>query len=54
VAVETLPWSWYSDPEILRAEQERILRRSWQYVGPVERVREPGERLTALLGDVPC
>ena len=26
-APRTLPWSWYSDPEVLRREQERIFRR---------------------------
>ena len=29
----TLPYSWYSDPEILRREEERILRPAWQYAG---------------------
>ena len=29
----TLPYAWYSDPEILRREQERIFRSAWQYVG---------------------
>jgi len=29
----TLPYGWYSDPEILRREQERIFRSSWQYAG---------------------
>ena len=29
----TLPYSWYTDPEILRREEERILTPAWQYVG---------------------
>ena len=29
----TLPYAWYSDPEILRREEERILRPAWQYAG---------------------
>jgi phenylpropionate dioxygenase-like ring-hydroxylating dioxygenase large terminal subunit len=37
-AQETLPWSWYSEPELLRREQERIFRRAWQYAGPAEPV----------------
>jgi len=32
----TLPWSWYSDPVLLRREQERVFRRSWQCAGPGE------------------
>jgi hypothetical protein len=30
----TLPWSWYSDPELLRPEQERVFRRGRQFAGP--------------------
>ena len=29
----TLPYSWYSDPDVLRREEERILRAAWQYAG---------------------
>jgi choline monooxygenase len=29
----TLPYGWYTDPEVLRKERERILRPAWQYVG---------------------
>lgn len=39
-AQETLPWSCYSEPELLRREQERIFRRAWQYAGPAEPVSE--------------
>jgi phenylpropionate dioxygenase-like ring-hydroxylating dioxygenase large terminal subunit len=51
---ETLPWSWYSDPEILRREQERIFRSAWQYVGHDGMVPEPGDRFAAAAGDVPA
>jgi phenylpropionate dioxygenase-like ring-hydroxylating dioxygenase large terminal subunit len=50
---ETLPWSWYSDPEILRRERERIFRSAWQYVGHEAMVAEPGDRFAAEAGDVP-
>ena len=50
---ETLPASWYSEPEILRLEQERIFARSWQYAGRAELVAEPGSYLTSLAGHVP-
>ena len=52
-AQATLPWSWYSDPDVLRLEQERIFRRGWQYAGPAELVAEPGAYLTCRAGDVP-
>ena len=29
----TIPWDWYVDPAVLRLEQERIFRRTWQYAG---------------------
>jgi choline monooxygenase len=38
----TLPYGWYSDPEILRREQERIFRPAWQYVGHAGQLAVPG------------
>jgi phenylpropionate dioxygenase-like ring-hydroxylating dioxygenase large terminal subunit len=52
-APRTLPWSWYSDPDVLRREQERIFRRTWQYVGHVGRLEAVGDRFAAWAGDVP-
>jgi choline monooxygenase len=51
--VETLPWTWYTDAEILRREQELIFRHAWQYAGPAEHVAEPRTFLTCRAGDVP-
>jgi choline monooxygenase len=52
-AQATLPWSWYSEPELLRREQEQIFRRAWQYAGPAEHVASPGDYFTCRVGDVP-
>ena len=52
-AQATLPWSWYSDPDVLRREQERIFRRAWQYVCPADLVAEPGAYCAGRVGDVP-
>ena len=52
-AQATLPWSWYSDPQLLPREQERIFRRAWQYAGPVEHAATAGEFFTCRIGDVP-
>jgi phenylpropionate dioxygenase-like ring-hydroxylating dioxygenase large terminal subunit len=49
----TLPFSWYTDGEILRREQERIFRRSWQYAGRADQVSEPGSYFAAWAGEVP-
>ena len=50
---KSLPWSWYSDPDVLRREQERIFRRAWQYVGHTGRVEQVGDRFAAWAGDIP-
>ena len=52
-AQATLPWSWYSEPELLRREQDQIFRRAWQYAGPDEHVASPGDYFTCRVGDVP-
>jgi choline monooxygenase len=49
----TLPFSWYSDPEVLRREQRRVFARTWQYGGRAEQVAEPGSFLATDCGDVP-
>jgi len=53
MAAETLPWSWYSDPELLTAERRRIFERSWQYVGHTGEVSRPGDRTASHAGHVP-
>jgi nitrite reductase/ring-hydroxylating ferredoxin subunit len=49
----TLPWSWYTDAEVLRQEQQRIFRRTWQYVGHAGELPEPGTFVATRAGDVP-
>jgi choline monooxygenase len=39
---KTLPYAWYTDPEILRQEGERIFRAAWQYVGHTGQLPQPG------------
>src|SRR5918996_6471649 len=50
---ETLPANWYSDPALLRLEQERIFSRFWQYAGCAELVAEPGSYLTSFAAHIP-
>ena len=40
----------YRDPEVLELEQERIFARTWQFVGHVAQLPEPGGYLTAQAG----
>ncbi len=49
----TLPFSWYSDEELLRRERARIFARSWQYGGRAEQVAEPGSFLATDAGGIP-
>ena len=49
----TLPADWYSDPAILRLEQERIFRRTWQYAGRADLVAEPGSFFSCFAGQIP-
>jgi choline monooxygenase len=51
--VETFPWRWYSDPDVLRRERDRIFRLSWQYVGHAGEVAEPGSFFAATVGEIP-
>jgi phenylpropionate dioxygenase-like ring-hydroxylating dioxygenase large terminal subunit len=51
--VETLPYSWYADPAVATAEQERIFRRSWQYVGHLGELHGPGSMFPTHLGGLP-
>jgi len=49
----TLPADWYSDPAVLRLEEERIFGRTWQYAGRADLVAEPGSYLTSFAGHIP-
>ena len=49
----TLPFSWFSDPQVFRAEQERIFAGTWIYAGVTDWVAEPGQYLTCRAGLVP-
>jgi carnitine monooxygenase subunit len=50
---KTLPYAWYSDPATLGREQERIFRGTWQYVGHLGELPEPGTYFTTRLGTTP-
>ena len=51
--LETNPWAWYADADVLRLELELIFRRSWHYVGHEGLLEEPGACVPAAVGDVP-
>jgi choline monooxygenase len=48
----TPPSSWYTDSRILELEQRTVFLRSWQLIGRVGQVREPGQYITQdIAGD---
>ena len=50
---ESLPARWYTDPAITEREIHDIFRKSWNYVGPLSELAEPGDYITGLVGEVP-
>ena len=50
---QVFPWSWYTDPDVLRAEQEHVFRRCWQYVARADQLSQPGQFVATRAGDVP-
>lgn len=49
----TLPARFYTDPQFLAREQERIFARTWQIVGRSEQLAKPGDFFTASLAGEP-
>jgi choline monooxygenase len=45
---QTLPYGWYTDPEILGRERGRIFLPAWQYVGHTGQLSQPGYFATRL------
>ena len=50
---ESLPARWYTDPAITEREIALIFRKSWNYIGPLAELVEPGDYITGQARDVP-
>uniref|UniRef100_A0ACD5ZBQ2 Uncharacterized protein n=1 Tax=Avena sativa TaxID=4498 RepID=A0ACD5ZBQ2_AVESA len=48
----TPPSGWYTDPEFLRLELDRVFLRGWQAVGHIGQVKNPNDFFTGRLGNV--
>jgi phenylpropionate dioxygenase-like ring-hydroxylating dioxygenase large terminal subunit len=49
----TLPAAWYSSPDVLALERERIFSSAWTYAAPAEWLAEPGSYAASQVGHVP-
>ncbi len=50
---ESLPAHWYTDPSITAQEIEHVFRKSWNYIGPLKEISQPGDFITGYAGEVP-
>lgn len=49
----TIPSDWYTDPNRLTLEQDRVFARSWQCVARVDQLQQPGQFVTAEVAREP-
>lgn len=47
---QTIPTSWYFDPDLADLENQVIFGQSWQLAGRLEQVKQPGSFLKATIG----
>jgi phenylpropionate dioxygenase-like ring-hydroxylating dioxygenase large terminal subunit len=52
-AVPLISWDWYRDPRVLEAEDRRLFRSSWQYLGPLDRLRQAGDHVVGQASRAP-
>lgn len=50
---ESLPSNWYTDPAITEQEWQKIFRKSWQYIGPAQQLKNVGDYITGYVGGIP-
>jgi choline monooxygenase len=51
--VRTLPYAWYTDPDVLARERAALFAGAWQYAGHLGEMASPGSYLTCRVADVP-
>lgn len=49
----TIPADWYTDPAILDLERKAVFHATWQAVGRIDQVAEPGSYFTADVAGLP-
>ncbi len=53
-SAHTIPSSWYTDPQFLLSEKEKIFWHTWQPAGHAAKVASPGSYLSAEILGEPC
>jgi phenylpropionate dioxygenase-like ring-hydroxylating dioxygenase large terminal subunit len=51
--LNTLPFAWYVDPDVLARERAALFAPAWQYAGHMGDLPSPGSYFTVRIGDVP-
>ena len=49
----TIPATWYTDQRVYEIELQTVFARSWQVVGRVDQLREPGQYVTGQIAEEP-
>ena len=50
---QTIPYYLYTDPNVLRVEQEKIFAKSWQFVGHISQLANQGDYFTCEVAGEP-
>lgn len=50
---ETIPSGWYTDPAFHAFDEEAVFSRAWQYLGPAEHLRTPGDQVVGSIAGNP-
>ncbi|MGH9550660.1 MAG: aromatic ring-hydroxylating oxygenase subunit alpha [Terriglobales bacterium] len=50
---ESLPSSWFTDAAVTEKEYEKIFHKSWQYIGPAQKLRNVGDYIAGYVGRIP-
>ncbi|ERI07499.1 rieske [2Fe-2S] domain protein [Aneurinibacillus aneurinilyticus ATCC 12856] len=53
VMIKTIPYRLYTEPQVLKEEQEKIFARSWQFVGHSSQVQKQGDYFTCEVAGEP-
>jgi choline monooxygenase len=50
---ETIPSSWYTEPQVHEVDKQLIFSKTWQYVGSLDFIKHVGDYFTTMVADNP-